>query len=398
MPLLEKKRRDKKVIFMFNIDFGTGRGNSVETHYTTNISAQKGLVKAIFCRNITNTSLSSDVKFIQVMKGGNAIHKTLAGIQRYCYSEFPSQEWSQYFFDIFAVKKLPKEPYILFLTDPLRKTVTKALRHGYQIAYVCGNHPDYIKHVIKHEQNKWGVNVFSGASEGILTKLKATINDSSIIIVPSLHCKHSLIRQGIKKKIYVNPLGINLKKYSSKVLRKERDLIIRYLFVGDMTLLKGVQYLLEAWRRFPFTDSKLILCGKISPDMRRLVTRYKTVTNNVEFLGHVADPYSNCTDRTVFVSPSLNESFGMAPLEAMAIGIPPIVTTEFGVSIRNKYNGLIVECGQTKKLLEAMLYFYHNLSEIQRIGLNAKKTAQEYTYRKYSIRTARILTEIQAGR
>lgn len=81
--------------------------------------------------------------------------------------------------------------------------------------------------------------------------------------------------------------------------------------------------------------------------------------------GSKANPYSYMKDATLYVHPSYVESQGLTILEAMALGVPCVVTKSRGPSefIRNGENGLLVETGWEalcegveKMLKDKMLY------------------------------------------
>jgi len=61
--------------------------------------------------------------------------------------------------------------------------------------------------------------------------------------------------------------------------RTREDDVFRAVFVGQIELRKGVQYLLEAWDKLNLKNSELILRGRIHPDAKDIVEHYRSRIN-----------------------------------------------------------------------------------------------------------------------
>ncbi len=118
------------------------------------------------------------------------------------------------------------------------------------------------------------------------------------------------------------------------------------LFVGRLVHEKGLDGLLEVWAAMPRSGDLLVLVGD-GPLRRSLEARAHALglQDSVRFLGHQTDvaPFYDMAD--VFVLPSRTEGVSNALLEAMAAGLPPVVSDVGG-------NRDIVEDGQSGFLLE----------------------------------------------
>jgi glycosyltransferase involved in cell wall biosynthesis len=102
------------------------------------------------------------------------------------------------------------------------------------------------------------------------------------------------------------------------------------LYAGRLNVRKNVAALVRAVAHFASPELQLLIVG--APDRTaedlRAVARESGVTSRVRLLGHVSDAdlrvlYSAAT---VFCFPSLDEGFGLGPLEAMASGTPAVVS------------------------------------------------------------------------
>jgi glycosyltransferase involved in cell wall biosynthesis len=108
------------------------------------------------------------------------------------------------------------------------------------------------------------------------------------------------------------------------------------LFVGRLSVEKGVMDLLEAWRLADRRDALLALVG---PDMTghrwdagapgRAFVAAHGLGDRVRFEGPTADPAPFYRGADVFVQPSHFEALGNTAIEAMATGLP-VVTSGVG--------------------------------------------------------------------
>jgi len=116
-----------------------------------------------------------------------------------------------------------------------------------------------------------------------------------------------------------------------------RQVALRYslperflLYVGRMDVRKNIPGLLRAFAQLRETDVQLVLAGAGNRRKRRLqsMARELRIAGKVSFIGWVEDEdlpllYAQAS---AFVYPSFAEGFGLPPLEALASGIPAVVS------------------------------------------------------------------------
>lgn len=189
-----------------------------------------------------------------------------------------------------------------------------------------------------------------------------TAHATDKIICPSLHLAR-LIRSYCfvdERKIHVIPNGIDLeaidkiKNYHAGVLSKydlERDKYV--LFMGRLSVLKGVEYLIKAFSSIKkeYPNLKLIIVG--TGDFENYLRNLAHGIEDVVFTGYVdslADKkllYENCLAVAV---PSLYEGLPMVVLEAMACRKAVIASDVGGIPMLVKHgkNGFLVKPGDSK--------------------------------------------------
>lgn len=109
------------------------------------------------------------------------------------------------------------------------------------------------------------------------------------------------------------------------------------LFLGRLTAMKGVDTFLRAGARVlrQIPNVVLVVAGE-GPEFPRLLTlaAHLGIADRVLFLGKVTEEERTglLARASVFVLPSIVEPFGIAALEAMAAGVPTIVSKTSGVA------------------------------------------------------------------
>lgn len=103
----------------------------------------------------------------------------------------------------------------------------------------------------------------------------------------------------------------------------------------------------------------------------------------VKFLGYVSNPYAWMETADIFVSPSSWETFGIAILEAMALGLPVVATATDGSVdlITDGVEGFLVPVGDPEALAGAFVRLMNEPALRGRCGREAKEKAQKFDAR-----------------
>ncbi|MCL6014767.1 MAG: glycosyltransferase family 4 protein [Candidatus Thermoplasmatota archaeon] len=171
-----------------------------------------------------------------------------------------------------------------------------------------------------------GSNHTEFGNDGFFSRLKAKLYSSGIIyrdisyfqVFPGRERIEGIL--GKKAKVSVIPNGTH-----SRDCDKKTGDSTRFLFVGRLETIKGIQILLDAWRCLKREDCALDVVGAGSLEKED----YSTL-NNVNFMGIVTDEELNriyCRS-DVFIYPTLWDSFPNTIIEAMSARCK-IVTSRF---------------------------------------------------------------------
>jgi glycosyltransferase involved in cell wall biosynthesis len=127
------------------------------------------------------------------------------------------------------------------------------------------------------------------------------------------------------------------------------------VFVGALTVAKGVALLIDAVRRIPYDDLRLTLVGGWSTrGMRRFVEAALAADPRIEL--RPGDPLSHLHRARLCVHPTYEDGFAYAPAEALAAGVPVLVSHDTGMKelIPGARHGLVVPTGDLDALTDAI--------------------------------------------
>jgi glycosyltransferase involved in cell wall biosynthesis len=155
---------------------------------------------------------------------------------------------------------------------------------------------------------------------------------------------------------------------TGEVVRKELDIKdpgIVFLYVGRLAEDKGLMDLASAFNvlceRRPTVY--LLLVGPDEEGMKDRITRLcEDHLERIRFVDYTSTPERFMAAADVFCLPSYREGFGMAVIEAAAVGIPAIATRIYGVTdaVEENVTGFLYEPHNVHELTEKMLLMVNN--------------------------------------
>jgi glycosyltransferase involved in cell wall biosynthesis len=202
------------------------------------------------------------------------------------------------------------------------------------------------------------------------------------IIVPSDFVRDTFREEGVPEaKLVLIPRAVDIARFRPA---GEAPTRFRAIFVGAIGHRKGVHYLLDAWQRLALPDAELLLAGGVQAEIAPLVARHEGKLG-VRCLGHV-DPLPLYQSGSIFVFPSLSEGSAKVTYEAMACGLPVVVTPNAGSVARDGVDGFVVPVRDAEALAEGIGTLYRD-PELRRVmGRAARTRAEAYTWEHYRAR------------
>lgn len=214
---------------------------------------------------------------------------------------------------------------------------------------------------------------------------------------------------GVMIPIFELPLGLNLNKFLDKPLKLSRNKPFVFANLSSTISRKNQLKLIQAFHQVfgNSLDVKLRLNGRHSePEYSQLIKNeiYKLGMINVEFTEMCMDKelyFKTLQNVDCYVSLSLGEGFSIQPREAMALGIPIILTNNTGQATICKsdigynipslnpipafyptfknYYGTFYDC-QTEDVVKALKDMYENYDFYLNQGQAARGWVKQYCY------------------
>jgi glycosyltransferase involved in cell wall biosynthesis len=230
--------------------------------------------------------------------------------------------------------------------------------------------------------------------------LDEEIRLADAVLVGSTYAADSFVAEGIPRpRMKVVPYGVDLRTFTppTDAERARRDgARFEAIFSGQMTQRKGLSYLLEGWRRFARADARLTIVGQPVGEPRALAP-YADLFRHVP---HQTRPELARLYRSsdVFVFPTLLEGMGLVVLEAMACGLPVIVTANGpGDVVRDGIDGYVIPTRDPEAIAERLERLHRDPALREEMGRNAARRAAEFGWSAYTDKVAACLAGLAAG-
>ncbi len=177
-------------------------------------------------------------------------------------------------------------------------------------------------------------------------------------------------------------------------------------FVGALEPWKGVHYLVEAFRRVAGSDWELLLVGATGS---RPMARYfrEVLSTDARIRMEPADVTAAGWARiygrfSVLVYPSVCDGFGQSVAEAMACGVPVIVTTTTGAAdlVEPGRSGFIVPPRDPESIAESLDRLARDRDLCREMGRQGRATVRRYTPERFrrqyaSLRSGEAASAVQ---
>jgi glycosyltransferase involved in cell wall biosynthesis len=204
-------------------------------------------------------------------------------------------------------------------------------------------------------------------------------------------------------RVHAVPLGADTRLFSPGAApTSERSAPFTFLFVGATLRRKGIDILFDAFARLrerspgkarllvvgPRGDTHELLDGGHSDTIAVYPKRAQTELRDVY---RTAD---------CLVLPSRHESFGMTVIEALACGLPAIVSEMVGAreAIDEGVSGWIVPVADAEALAKRMAWCVENRAALGAMRPAARAAAERYDWDRYAKRLTEVMTSILSER
>jgi glycosyltransferase involved in cell wall biosynthesis len=246
---------------------------------------------------------------------------------------------------------------------------------------VVTTHIDFFGAQLDRECARFGVRPPLGRP--LRERMRQEYQEADVVRVMSQVARRTFLERGFPEdRVVVATPPFALTEFPQAQFRQP---VFRVCFVGLLEPWKGFHYLIEAFHAAAIKDSELSLWG--GPGSRP-VSRYlqEQTARNARIVVHPAEVRqvgygAVYGEATVFVHPSVSDGFGYVVGEAMASGLPVIVTSCSGAAdlVRDGVNGYIVPPGDVGAICERLTHLAGNPALVRTLGAAARETAAALT-------------------
>ena len=248
----------------------------------------------------------------------------------------------------------------------------------YIVSFLCRKPLVIVFHHLHARSRLKNVNIF------MRTMIKLALKHAKVCIAVSKATEEE-IRQNYKigrTSIVGNGVNFNVFK---EIESQEKTYDAVYL--GRVSKEKGICTLIESWNLVVKQDPSaiLVVVGGVTDNFSNvcfsLVKKFN-LSKNVVFTGFISDQeVANVLKSSkMFVFPSQEEGFGLAILEAMAAGLPCILSDLPALRENFNDNAIFVKPHDAEGFAQAAIYLLHDHDRFKLLQTKGKKLAKKYSW------------------
>jgi glycosyltransferase involved in cell wall biosynthesis len=226
------------------------------------------------------------------------------------------------------------------------------------------------------------------AQQRIVRRKDAEIALADEILAVSEFARESYIDAGVPpERVHTMPLGVDCENFRRAPQHRGGDDAaerpLRFVYVGNQSPLKGIRVLRDAVQRLKADGERFAVSWIGNSDG----PPGNGSGDGIVRLGWMSHDRlsAELPQHDVLVLPSFLDSFGLVVAEAMACGLPAIVTHNVGAKemITPGVNGLIIPPGDATALADAMRWFLSRRKDLSQMGQTAQASAERYDWAHY---------------
>lgn len=205
--------------------------------------------------------------------------------------------------------------------------------------------------------------------------------------------KEVLGEEKAKQISFVVPYGVNFEymeetqfnKYIENKYVNIKNRKLKILYVGSISLAKGVSYLINIIDKLRNKDVEFGIVGLPNKNEDKVLLNKLLTYKNVLYYGSV--PHLKIKEiykeYDLFIFTSIVEGFGMVTLEAMSMGLPCIVNKYCSSIIKQNHDGFITKDVSSKDYVEIIENILNDTDMLKEMSYRAYCSSKEYTWERY---------------
>jgi len=204
---------------------------------------------------------------------------------------------------------------------------------------------------------------------------------ADVVIIPSTFVEQT-IKRFIEKPCVRAQYGIDTDFWQPPAGARKTDGPLRFLYVGQLSIRKGIPILIEAWKRAALKNAEMYLVGGwlLADRMRRQLPQ------NVRYVGPCSkeELRKRYQSADVFVFPSFFEGLALVLLESMACGLPVLASDASGaIDIIDEQTGKLLPVGDVEAWTDGLRAMAEKRDQLPQMKAAARAKALQHTWDRY---------------
>lgn len=257
-------------------------------------------------------------------------------------------------FDAYAAAHLPALEHLLAFNGSALEQLRAARRAGASSVAVVSATSHFRLLVRQHERARRQYPLEGSWATSLLERSLREYAEADRIYVSSSYIRDSFLAEGFGEEV-LERFPLSPERRYQPAGEDERAPSFDVVYVGSLSVVKGVPLLVDAVSSLAHADMRLVLVGGWgSRGMRRFIEAARARDRRIVI--SPGDPAPHLRAARLFVAPSYSDGFGYAAAEALASGLPVIVSEDTGVKelVEPGRDGVIVPTGERDALAQAI--------------------------------------------
>lgn len=250
------------------------------------------------------------------------------------------------------------------------------------------------KPILDAEFESLSLPVEHGLTEAAVAEELECMDLADFIFSPSPAVTKSIIDAGLPGcKILGTSYGLDPHEVFTPSPHREGARKTTALFAGRICVRKGVHLLIKAWEKAD-VDARLVIVGRIAPEMEAYFSSAIKDRTDIEYRAHVENLEPLYRDADFFVLPSLEEGSPLVSYLALGARLPLVVSPMgSGGIVDHDVDGFVVDPHDPDAFASAIRLMVVDGSLRDRMAAKAAVKASYYTWDLVSARRRAMLLE-----
>jgi glycosyltransferase involved in cell wall biosynthesis len=275
--------------------------------------------------------------------------------------------WALYpIYDRWVLSRLRSGDHIIASYGNANACFAWVRRHGGKTFLAAGNsHPKSFWQIVEEEHRRWNC-PYPPIARFHHDRSCRSVELADYVLGVSSFVRNSYLARGFRPEQVLDvffPVNFSCFTASTQERPSQRPLTI--INTGMLCLRKGTPYLLEAFRLIckEVPNARLLLTDAVMDSAKPILARYRDLP--IEWSPGL--PHDKLAERLrsadVFILPSLEEGLVRTALEAMACGLPVILTPNTGTNdfVTEGVNGSVVPIRNPEATAQAALAWWDRI-------------------------------------